>query len=116
MAGTELMGKSTGKSRIAAGRLGQGEASFVQVIYSFCAFVHPSDREVSSLSPLADRSGVFAYSNPAAPARKSRFLVPIPALGRILAITIIQTGFAERDDFRNGDSWETVMEPHLSHE
>lgn len=52
MAGTELMGKSTGKSRIAAGRLGQGEASFVQVIYSFCAFVHPSDREVSSLSPL----------------------------------------------------------------
>lgn len=29
---------------------------------------------------------------------------------------IMQTGFAERDDFRNGDSWETVMEPHLSHE
>lgn len=65
----------------------------------------------------AHRSGVFAYSNPAAPAAKSWFLIPIPALGRILVIIIImQTGFAERDDFRNGDSWETVMEPHLSHE
>lgn len=137
MAGTELMKKSIGKVMRAEGCLERRKlhlGALTQVIYSSVpSFTHPSNGEVSSLSLLYRQArglclqqvrqcehrdpGAFSCQpglgllNLVLHLRGTEQGPPQP--GRSLVITM-QIGFAERNDFRNGDSWKTAMKPHLS--